>query len=176
MRPSLLVFPPRSNRLMIDVWIDGDGGLRSKTTVCASNPITAHHAHRSPRPSARRSQTSASSVSGTLMVHPPTRRLAMTLTSTCVRLLSSKILSVAATTSSSLQRPTTVMEPLIAPTTVIMPRRSWTRPPTPILGSVSSRNTPCLTPTALLLVGPRVVFPDLRALTIVEPVRVSSRL
>lgn len=60
---------------------------------------------------------------------------------------------------------------IIRPTTGIRPTRTWSLPRSMSPGSVSSRSTPSLTPTAGLLPGPRVVTPAPRDLTtvVLEP-------
>lgn len=105
------------------------------------------------------------------MVLQRTRPPAMILMSTFVLLLSLKILSVVVTTSSFLLRPTTMMAPLIVPTTVTMPRRSWIRRKMRNHGLVLSKNIPSLTPMALPTAGPRVVSPVLKVLTTAVLVR-----
>ena len=169
--PLALPIPP-SLTSGTDVWIDGDGGLRSKTTVRPRplSPSPPYLTVSSTRPLASRSQTSANSASGISMVHPQTRLLATTRTSTFDQLPSSRTLSAAVTTFSSWLRRTTVTEHLTEPTSATIPRKSWTRPQMRYPGLVSNKSTPFLTPMVHLMGGQRVASPPRKGHTTVVQV------
>src|SRR5258706_4056406 len=138
--------------LLSDVWIDGDGGLRCKTTVslpasfapnrngslgfisgtwltvsCLVASLRGYlfsgHSTSSHRPSLRRSRTLTAYASGTSMGLQRIRHLATIPMSTFAQPPSSGIPSVVAITSSCLPKPTTTTALPTGLTTVITPRR-----------------------------------------------------
>ncbi|CAE6474007.1 unnamed protein product [Rhizoctonia solani] len=131
----------------VNVWIDGDDSLRSKTMAVTKEVKNIDDLH-------------IWDFDGS-----------STKMSTSARLPFSRILCMVERIFLFLPRPTTTMALLTVPTTITTQRRLWISPMTSTHGSVSSRNIPPLTPMALPTVGPRAVSLVLRARTTAVSVR-----